>query len=132
MDQLLLAYNTVSRNTDLGGVTDLILFDFSKAFDVVCHDLMIDKLNAIGLQGKLIDWITSFLLGREMRVSVKDKLSRPRSVSSGVPQGSVLGPLLFLVYIDSIASKLCSEYKIFADDLKLYACVNHVPGIPAI
>ena len=93
---------------------------------------MIDKLKAIGLQGKLIDWITSFLLGREMRVSVKDKLSRPRSVSSGVPQGSVLGPLLFLVYIDSIASKLCSEYKIFADDLKLYACVNHVPGIPAI
>ena len=128
MDQLLLAYNTVSINTDLGGVTDVILFDFSKTFDVVCHDLMIDKLKLIGIKDNLIDWIRSFLCGRQMKVRVKDRMSQPRAVCSGVPQGSVLGPLLFLVYIDSIASQLNSEYKIFADDLKMYACVKHAPG----
>lgn len=128
MDQLLLVYNTVSKNNDLGGVTDVIFFDFSKAFDVVCHKILIDKLRSIGFSGKLIDWIASFLQGRVMNVKVKDRVSRPRPVTSGVPQGSVLGPLLFLVYIDSIASNLSSEYKIFADDLKLYACVKHVPG----
>ena len=128
IDQLLLVYNTVSKNTDLGGVTDVILFDFSKAFDVVCHDIMISKLKAIGLGGSLLDWISSFLHNGQMQVCVKDAKSQPRPVTSGVPQGSVLGPLLFLVYIDSIASQLCSEYKIFADDLKLYACVKHAPG----
>ena len=124
IDQLLLAYNTVSINTDLGGITDVILFDFSKAFDVVCHGLMIEKLKSIGLQDNLLDWICSFLQGRQMRVCVRRSESLPRPVTSGVPQGSVLGPLLFLIYIDSIASQLTSEYKIFADDLKLYACVN--------
>ena len=72
MDQLLLAHNTVSKHTNLGGVTDVILFDSSKAFDVVCHDLMITKLRLIGWTGDLIDWICSFLQGRQMRVRVKD------------------------------------------------------------
>ena len=75
-----------------------------------------------------IDWMGSFLLGRQMQVRVNDQVSGPRPVSSGVPQGSVLGPLLFLVYIDSVASQLQSEYKIFADDLKLYTCVRQAPG----
>ena len=128
MDQLLLAYHFVSKNTDLGGVTDVILFDFSKAFDVVCHDVMIEKLKSIGLKGDLIGWIHSFLQDRQLQVSVKTELSRPRQVDSGVPQGSVLGPLLFLVYIDSVAAQLTSEYKVFADDLKLYACVKYRSG----
>ena len=133
MDQLLITYNTVSKNTDLGGVTDVILFDFSKAFDVVCHKLMITKLKSLGLQADIISWIMSFLQGRQMQVSVKGDLSSPRHVRSGVPQGSVLGPLLFLVYIDSVASQLTSDYKIFADDLKLYACVKHSLGtLPVI
>ena len=59
-----------------------------------------------------------------MQVAVKGQLSSCRSVKSGVPQGSVLGPLLFLIYINHIGSKLSSDYKIFADDLKIYACVN--------
>ena len=60
MDQLLLTYNTVSKNTDLGEMAGIILSDFSKAFDVVFRDIMIDKFNSIGLKGKLIDWISSF------------------------------------------------------------------------
>ena len=131
MDQLLLVYCEVSKRVDEGGIVDVILFDYSKAFDVVCHDILIEKLACLGIQGNLLQWISSFLLGRQMRVSVKGSLSHPRKVMSGVPQGSVLGPLLFLVYINHIASNLTCMYKIFADDLKIYACVRHrsSPGV---
>ena len=67
-------------------------------------------------------WISSFLMGRTMRVNVKGQLSMPKPVTSGVTQGSVLGPLLFLIYINHIAAKLTCKFAIFADDLKIYAC----------
>ena len=74
--------------------------------------------------------MSSFLKDRKMSVCIKGHVSRPREVVSevvsGVPQGSVLGPLLFLIYINSVASQLSSPYKIFADDLKIYACVQHL------
>ena len=131
MDQLLLVYNAVSSHMDRGGVTDVILFDFSKAFDVVCHDILLAKLNSIGVEGHLLQWTSSFLTGRKMSVCAKGHISQPRDVLSGVPQGSVLGPLLFLIYINSVASNLTSSYKIFADDLKIYACVHyHSPAQP--
>ena len=123
-DQLLLVYNSISRHVDSGGICDVILFDFSKAFDTVCHDILLAKLRAIGIDDNLLLWISSFLTNRKMKVSVKGFLSRERDVLSGVPQGSVLGPLLFLVYINNIADQLSTDYKIFADDLKLYACVG--------
>ena len=126
MEQLLVVYNTVSRQTDLGGISDVVLFDFSKAFDVVCHEIMLAKLIAIGIEGDLLRWIASFLKDRQMRVCIKGHVSQPRRVLSGVPQGSVLGPLLFLIYINSVASQLTCQYKIFADDLKIYACVQHL------
>ena len=124
-DQLLLVYSEVSRQVDEGGVVDVLLFDYSKAFDVVRHDILIAKLHCLGVQGSTLQWISSFLSGRLMRVAVKGSLSKPRKVDSGVPQGSVLGPLLFLIYINHIASNLSCLYKIFADDLKIYACVHH-------
>ena len=125
MDQLLLVYDSVSKQVDKGAVSDVILFDFSKAFDVVVHSLMIEKLSNLGIQGNILKWITSFLVGRSMRVCVKGQASQPKPVLSGVPQGSVLGPILFLIYVNSIASQLKSSYKIFADDLKMYACVQY-------
>lgn len=125
MDQLLLVYSDVSRRVDEGGVMDVILFDYSKAFDVVCHDILLAKLHHLGIQGRVLDWISSFLFDRSMKVAVKRSLSQPRDVCSGVPQGSVLGPLLFLIYINHVASNLSCRYKIFADDLKMYACVHH-------
>ena len=128
MDQLLLVYNSVSLMMDAGHVVDIIFFDFSKAFDVVNHEIMLVKLRSLGLQGCLLDWLSSFLQGRLMQVCVKDCLSKPCAVESGVPQGSVLGPLLFLVYVNSVASQLKNDYKIFADDIKLYACVPHHPS----
>ena len=98
-DQLLLAYSTVSKNTDLGEITDAILLDVNKAFDMVSHDLMINKLKSTGIQDKLINWLSSFLHGRQVKVYIIDRVSQPRDISSGVPQGSGLGPLLFLVYL---------------------------------
>ena len=102
----------------------MIVFDYSKAFDVVRHDILIEKLRCLGVQGCSLQWISSFLSERLMRVSVKGSLSKPRNVDSGVPQSSVLGPLLFLVYVNHIASNLSCMYKIFADDLKIYACIH--------
>ena len=125
MDQLLLVYETVSKHRDRGLATDVILFDFTKAFDVVVHDLMIAKLKNLGIQGNFLKWLTCFLTDRSMRVCVKGHISKSKPVLSGVPQGSVLGPVLFLIYVNSIASQLKCSHKIFADDLKIYSCVEH-------
>ena len=125
MDQLLLVYDFVSKHVDKGSAVDVILFDFKKAFDVVVHSVLVSKLKCLGVQGKILQCIHSFLSNRTMSVCIDGTSSRPRAVLSGVPQGSVLGPLLFLIYINSIGSDLSCHYKIFADDLKLYACVTY-------
>ena len=124
VDQLILVYDSICEAIDSGKTVDLILFDYSKAFDKVCHQVLLIKLKSIGVDGQILEWISSFLTGWEMKVSVNGQLSDCRAVLSGVPQGSVLGPLLFLIYINHVGSKLASHYKIFADDLKIYATVN--------
>ena len=117
MDQMILVYNDISLWLDQGNAVDLILFDFSKAFDVVSHHILLVKLNQLGIDRNLIAWIEAFLVGRSMTVAVGDSHSDLRPVRSGVPQGSVLGPLLF---VNHIASRLTCHYKMFADDLKIY------------
>ena len=125
MDQLLLVYNDVSKWVDEGSVVDLVLFDFSKAFDVVSHPILLAKLFGVGVDRDLISWIEHFLTNRQMAVTAKGKLSSSRNVVSGVPQGSVLGPILFLIFVNCIADHLSCSYKIFADDLKIYMRVRH-------
>ena len=127
MDQLLLVYHDVSVWLDGGNVVDLILFDFAKAFDVVSHPILLAKLTSLGIERNLICWIQDFLVGRTMCVSVKATLSSHRPVASGVPQGSVMGPILFLIFVNHIASHLLCRYKIFADDLKIYMKISHDP-----
>jgi len=119
-DQLLLTYDDISMWVDEGFVVDLLLLDFSKAFDVVCHRVLLAKLGALGVPPVLIDWIGAFLMGRSLRVSCAGVLSGSRDVLSGVPQGSVLGPVLFLIYINYVVHGISSRFKVFADDLKLY------------
>ena len=119
-DQLLLAYNDFSKWYKDGSIVDLVLFDFRKAFDVVPHSILLKKLRLIGIGGRLLDWIGDFLNGREMHVSVSGSRSSVFPVLSGVPQGSVLGPLLFLIYVNSLPQYLRNQCKIFADDLKIY------------
>ena len=122
VDQLLLVYEEVSRLVDGGESVDVILFDYSKAFDVVNHEILLTKLKCVGIDGLILAWISSFLTNRSMNVCVMGQRSSSKAILSGVPQGSVLGPLLFLVYINHIGSQLSCKYKIFADDLKIYAC----------
>ena len=100
-----------------------VFFDFTKAFDSVLHKPLIEKLQAIGLDVYLVQWITDYLTNRTQYVVVNGVSSKPLSVISGVPQGSVLGPLLFLIYINGITElPLSPESKLvmYADDILLY------------
>ena len=119
-DQLLLTYNDVVSWMDMGYVVDVLLLDFSSAFDVVNHVVLMCMLRSIGLGDRLLEWIHAFLSNRSMSVCVERAQSRPVEVTSGVPQGSVIGPLLFLIYVNHISAELTCHYKAFADDYKLY------------
>lgn len=104
--------------------TDMVLLDFSKAFDSVCHNKLIAKLEAILGNTSFASWIKDFLLNRKQFVFFEQATSKTVSVSSGVPQGSVLGPLLFLIYINDIATNIDSNIKLFADDCVIYQEIN--------
>ena len=102
------------------GQTDVILLDFSKAFDKVPHLRLSAKLNHYGIRDQTLDWIRSFLDNRTRAVSVNGTHSSWGKVSSGVPQGSVLGPALFLLYINDIQDHIQSTMRLFADDSIVY------------
>ena len=101
--------------------------DFARAFDSICHSKLILKLRSYGISGNLLSWLTSFLVGRMQCVRVGTALSDFRPVSSGIPQGSCLGPWLFLIFINDITDNLGPEVssKLFADDIKLYTQLSN-------
>ena len=92
------------------------LFDFSKAFDRVCHKRLLLKLDLYGIRGPMREWIDSFLQDRIQPVSIQGVKSSSIHVVSGVPQGSVFGPLLFLFFINDIDNNIQSPLRLFADD----------------
>jgi hypothetical protein len=110
----------VSSSVDDKKSVDAIYLDFSKAFDSVPHKRLILRLRSYGFGGPVLKWITSFLTNRQQQVTVGYSLSSALPVTSGVPQGSVLGPLLFILYINDIDSGLSSNIIKFADDIRLY------------
>ena len=124
-DQLLLTYDEISSWLNDGFAADLVLLDFAKAFDVVNHKLLIDKLRLLGLKDQPLYWIIDFLNDRTSRVSISGASSQPFPVVSGVPQGSVLGPILFLIFINSVVPNTDVKVKLFADDLKVYCKIDH-------
>ena len=99
---------------------DVIYLDYSKAFDTVPHQRLVLKLQSIGIRGNLLNWISHFLVGRKQRVVVNGVMSDWIKVLSGVPQGSVLGPLLFLIFVSEIPDLVENFISLFADDTKLY------------
>ena len=107
--------------------TDVIYLDFAKAFDSVVHSKLLFKLECYGINGLTLQWIKSFLCGRTQKVKIGSSFSTSATVTSGVPQGSVLGPVFFLVFINDICNSCdCgAQMQLFADDVKLYLGVKN-------
>ena len=124
--QLVLTVNDFARSLNEGQQLDTILLDFSKAFDKVNHRKLCLKLNHYGVRGQTLMWIKNFLHNRSQRVVVNGKESSSTDVTSGVPQGTVLGPLLFLVYINDLPGRVKSSIRLFADDSYLYRVINTI------
>ncbi|PIC37497.1 hypothetical protein B9Z55_016107 [Caenorhabditis nigoni] len=112
---------TLISNHSAKKATHSVYIDFKKAFDTVSFNKLACKLISYGVKGRLLDWIVSFLTDRTQRVNVNGVLSQERTVLSGVPQGSVLGPLLFLLFINDIGDEFKSDFLLYADDLKLFS-----------
>ena len=103
-----------------------MFLDISKAFDEVWHDRLIFKLKCNGISGNLLKFVENYLQSRQQRVVLNDNISDWRCVNVGVPKGSVLGPLLFLVYINDLTGDISSEMDLFADDSSLFTRVERV------
>ena len=120
LSQLLEHYQLILSGMENGDAVAVVYLDFCKAFDKVDHKIVLDKLHAIGITGSLLRWIGNFLIGRHHIVIVDKSKSEVGEVKSGVPQGSVLGPLLFLILISDIDCQLVrSHASSFADDTRV-------------
>ena len=114
--QLIGLIDDLSLNLEKGLETDVLVMDFSKAFDKVSHSLLLHKLKHYGITGEILTWTRSFLTGRRQAVVVDGEASGYCTVDSGVPQGSVLGPALFILYINDLPNNINSTTRLFADD----------------
>ena len=123
--QLLELMEIWTNMLDKGVGWDCIYLDFAKAFDKVPHARLSKKLKALGIKGDLCLWLEDFLNDRQQTVVIKNCKSEPKEVISGIPQGSVLGPILFIIYINDLPEVVKSNVKIFADDTKLFNAITN-------
>ena len=127
LSQMLSHYDRILEMLEKGANVDVVYLDFAKAFDKVDFGVTLNKLNAMGIRGKVGQWIYGFLTNRTQTVLVNKTRSRQAAVKSGVPQGSVLGPLLFLVLIGDIDQDVASAFlSSFADDTRVGGKINTV------
>ena len=117
--QLVCIYNDLCSSFDSGTTAQTVFFDISKAFDRVWHKGLLVKLKAIGSRGLLLEWFCDYLTNRIQTVVINGEKYRLKRVVSGVPKGSVLGPLLFLICINDINNDIQSVIKLFADDTSM-------------
>ena len=123
-NQLLSLVHEIHENFDRGLEVRSIYLDMSKAFDKVWHEGLIFKLKQNGIEGKLLNLFSDYLANRKQRVVLNGMESNWGEIKAGVPQGSVLGPLLFLIYINDLEEGIESHVKFFADDTSLFSIVN--------
>ena len=113
--------NTLLHNVDKGLITGLVFLDLSKAFDTLDHQILLDKLSKFGFNRSGIQWVSSYLTNRTQGIYINSIISEPLPVQHGVPQGSVLGPLLFILYINDIPLAVSScSVELYVDDARIY------------
>ena len=130
--QLIDIFHHICQSFDEKQYSCMVFCDISKAFDKVWHKGLLFKLRQNGIKGNLLAWISNYLSSRKQRVQINSSTSSLLSVNAGVPQGSVLGPLLFLVYVNDIAENLLSLVRLFADDSSLFFSATNLRDIEGI
>lgn len=124
VNQLLSIVNEFSNALDLGKEIRVIFFDISKAFDRVWHKGLLFKIQNLGITGNLFTWIKSYLSTRKQKVIINGKESSVLEINAGVPQGSILGPLFFIIFINDIVTNISCTIKLFADDTSIYIIID--------
>ena len=122
--QLITTINDFAKCLNEKGQCDVLILDFRKAFDKVPHARLFKKLDHYGIHGALLHWLKSFLTNRSQHVVLDNQKSHPTPVTSGVPRGTVLPPLLFLLYINDLPSRVRSRVRLYADDVLLYSYIK--------
>ncbi|XP_048586215.1 uncharacterized protein LOC116614508 [Nematostella vectensis] len=123
--QLVEVLDTIGSHLDNGNQIDVVYLDMSKAFDRVSHRMLTRKLVQYGFGGNLLKWFTSYITNRSQRVAIPGGVSTCQPVTSGVPQGSILGPILFVLFANDLPDSVCScSVATFADDTKVFNVIN--------